>query len=86
MNELLVLGSSSGLPTRNRFPTSIALKTSNQIILLDCGAPVYTLLPRYGENLLDVTAVCISHWHVDHVAGLSLFLSQAMLMKRKAYS
>lgn len=81
-DELLVLGSSSGVPTRRRFPVAYALTVAGKLFLLDCGAPVSTLLYRYGLDPMDVQAVFLSHWHMDHVASLGLFLSQNHLNDR----
>ncbi len=82
-DELIVLGSSSGQPTRRRFASAYALTVAGKLVLLDCGAPVSTLLYRYNLDPLDVQAVFLSHWHMDHVAGLGLFLSQSRLLKRQ---
>lgn len=81
-DELIVLGSSSGLPTRRRFAPGYVLLAAGKLFLLDCGAPVSTLLYRYDLNPLEVEAIFLSHWHMDHVAGLGLFLSQNRLLKR----
>ena len=75
-DELIVLGSSSGTPTKNRFPSAYALRAAGKLFLIDCGAPVSTLLYQYGFEPFDVEAVFLSHWHLDHVAGLGLFLTQ----------
>jgi ribonuclease Z len=83
-DELIVLGSSSGLPTRQRFAPGYALTAAGKLFLLDCGAPVSTLLYRYGLDPLDVEAVFVSHWHMDHIANLGLFLSQSRLLKRSS--
>jgi ribonuclease Z len=81
-DELTVLGSSSGLPTRRRFAPGYALTVAGKLFLLDCGAPVSTLLYRYNFDPIDVQAIFLSHWHMDHVANLGLFLSQNRLRKR----
>jgi ribonuclease Z len=81
-DELIVLGSASALPTQRRFPSAYALKVASKLFLLDCGAPVSTLLFRYGLDPIEVRAVFLSHWHMDHVANLGLLLSQNHLRKR----
>ena len=81
-DELLVLGSSCGLPTQRRFASAYALTAAGKLFLLDCGAPVSSILFQYGLDPLDVQAVFLSHWHMDHVAGLGLFLAQNHLRKR----
>jgi ribonuclease Z len=80
--ELVVLGSSSGAPSPDRFCSAYALVVRNGVYLLDCGAPMCTLLLRAGLEPLSVEALLISHWHVDHVAGLPLLLSQLKLLGR----
>lgn len=81
-DELIVLGSASGLPTRRRFASAYALTVAGKLFLIDCGAPVSTLLYRYNLDPLEVKAIFLSHWHMDHVASLGLFLSQNGLLKR----
>lgn len=81
-DELIVLGSSSAIPTPRRFPTAYALTAAGKLFLLDCGAPVSNLLFQYGFDPMEVRAVFLSHWHMDHVAGLGLFLTQNHLLKR----
>jgi ribonuclease BN (tRNA processing enzyme) len=81
-DELLVLGSSCGLPTWRRFPSAYALTVTGKLFLLDCGAPVSTLLYGYDLDPIEVQAVFLTHWHMDHVANLGLLLSQNHQRKR----
>jgi len=81
-DKLIVLGSASGLPTRRRFSSAYALVAAGKLLLLDCGAPVSTLLYQYDLDPLDVQAVFLSHWHMDHIAGLGLLLTQNNLRHR----
>ncbi len=74
-DELLVLGSSSADPIQRRFSSAYALVVTGRLFLIDCGAPVSNLLYNYGFDAVDVQAVFLSHWHMDHVAGLGLFLT-----------
>lgn len=81
-DQIVVLGSSSGAPTRRRFPSAYALTVAGKLFLIDCGAPASSLLYRYDFDPIDVQAIFLSHWHMDHVADLGLFLSQNRLRKR----
>jgi ribonuclease Z len=81
-DELIVLGSASGLPTKRRFASAYALTAASKLFLIDCGAPVSTLLYRYNLDPLDVQAIFLSHWHIDHVANLGLLLSQNRHLRR----
>ena len=81
-DELIVLGSSSASPTARRFPTSFALKVTDKLFLIDCGAPASSLLYRYGFDPQDVQAIFLSHWHMDHIANLGLFLTHNHNLRR----
>jgi ribonuclease BN (tRNA processing enzyme) len=81
-DELIVLGSASSVPSRRRFPSAYALTVAGNLFLIDCGAPVSTLLYRYELDPMDVHTVFLSHWHMDHVASLGLLLTQNHLRKR----
>jgi|GEM_PF-521630 len=75
-DELIVLGSSSAAPTSQRFPSAYALFVTGKLFLLDCGAPVSTLLYQHGLDPTDIHAIFLSHWHMDHIANLGLLLTQ----------
>jgi len=81
-DELIVIGSASAVPTQHRFPSAYALNVTGKLFLLDCGAPVSTLLYHYNLDPMDVRAVFLSHWHMDHVANLGLLISQNHLCHR----
>lgn len=81
-DQLIVLGSASAVPTKERHPTAFALRVTGKLFLIDCGAPVSSLLYQVGLDPLDVQAVFLSHWHIDHVAGLGPLLIQSHLLKR----
>lgn len=81
MPELLVLGSSAGIPTANRHTTSMALKMNDRLYLLDCGGPVSTALKAMGEDPRRIEAVFISHWHPDHTGGLPMLIQDLQLTR-----
>jgi ribonuclease Z len=43
-------------------------------VLVDCGAPVQTLLRRAGMDVASVELVLITHFHADHTYGLPMML------------
>ena len=81
-SELFILGSASGVPTKNRFCTSIGIRVEGELYLFDCGAPCSTLLYRMGYNPLGLKALFLSHFHADHIADLPL-LVQTLQLKRR---
>ncbi len=81
---LIVLGSSAGVPTAHRFPTALALKVDEALYLVDCGAPVVTLLKALGEDPRAIQAVFLTHWHPDHAASLPMLIQDLQLTGRAA--
>lgn len=83
VDEIFILGSASGVPTKNRFCTSIGVSVNQSLYLFDCGAPCSALLQRNGYNLSNLKAVFISHLHADHVADLPLLVQTLQLKRRR---
>lgn len=81
--ELTILGSSSALPTSNRFPTAHLLKAGERFFLIDCGEGTQMRLKKYGLNPARIHHIFISHLHGDHVFGLFGLLSTLGMMGRK---
>lgn len=70
--QLLFLGTSSGVPTRQRNVSALAL-TFDQAAewwLLDCGEGTQHQLLRTNLSPSKLSVVLISHMHGDHVFGL----------------
>lgn len=84
MAELIILGSGSGLATKDRFSTSIALLTEQHLYLFDCAEPCSALLFRHGIDPLALKTLFISHMHPDHVGGLASLLFSIYLPGRSS--
>jgi ribonuclease Z len=67
--RVTMLGTSGAVPTVERNPTGIALNRDGRRLLFDCGEGTQRQMMRYGTGF-DVTDVCITHTHGDHVLGL----------------
>jgi ribonuclease BN (tRNA processing enzyme) len=80
--ELIVLGSSAGVPTATRFPTALALKVGDALYLVDCGAPVANRLKALGEDPRSIRAVFLTHWHPDHATSLPMLIQDLQLTRR----
>ena len=72
--ELLVLGAGHGVPEPDRFLSSTLLRCGGVYYMIDAGAPVSQLLPRYGIKYSDLRAVFLTHRHGDHTAGVPQLL------------
>ncbi|MBW2976285.1 ribonuclease Z [Candidatus Woesearchaeota archaeon] len=68
--EILFLGTSSMVPTKERNQPSILISYGSEGILIDCGEGTQRQLKIGGVKLTKITKILISHWHGDHVLGL----------------
>ena len=80
--RLSILGSSSALPTSERFPTAHVLSTHERLYLIDCGEGTQMQLRKYKLKFGRINHVFISHLHGDHIFGLYGLLSTFSLMGR----
>ena len=84
MFKVIVLGSSSALPTVERFTTAHVLNVHERFFLIDCGEGTQIQLRRFSVNMSRINHLFISHLHGDHVFGVFGLLSSWNLMGRKA--
>ena len=68
--EILFLGTSSMVPTKERNHSGILIRYKNENILVDCGEGIQRQLKIAGAKLTKITKILISHWHGDHVLGI----------------
>ncbi|MBW8326015.1 MAG: ribonuclease Z [Prolixibacteraceae bacterium] len=80
--QLTILGTSSALPTSNRYPTAQVLHVLGRFFLIDCGEGTQTQMRKYQINLFKINHIFISHLHGDHIFGLIGLISTMMLLGR----
>lgn len=68
--QILFLGTSSMVPTKERNQSGVLISYKNEGILVDCGEGTQRQLKIAGVKLTKITKILISHWHGDHVLGL----------------
>lgn len=68
--EIVFLGTSCMVPTKERNVQAIFLSYGSEGILVDCGEGTQRQMNIAGINRNKVTKILISHWHGDHVSGL----------------
>jgi hypothetical protein len=73
--EVIFLGTAaaSGLP--NHATSSMLLRYGDERVLIDCGNRTLGQLRRAGIDPASITAIVITHWHTDHVAGLPTLIN-----------
>ncbi len=57
-------------PTADRWLSSVLLRYEGDLILFDCGEGTQIPWRRSHWGFRRVRAICLSHWHADHIAGL----------------
>jgi len=71
MIKITFLGTSDAVPTAERNHTSILLEYKDENILIDCGEGTQRQIRKAKLNPCKINRILITHWHGDHVLGLS---------------
>ncbi|MFK7991648.1 MAG: ribonuclease Z [Sandaracinaceae bacterium] len=69
--ELIVLGTSSQVPTRYRNHNGYLLRWDDQGLLFDPGEGTQRQMIYAEATVTQVTKICITHFHGDHCLGLA---------------
>ena len=70
MRELVVLGTASQAPTRQRNHNGYLLRWDDEVILFDPGEGSQRQMLHTGITATDLTRICVTHFHGDHCLGL----------------
>ena len=76
--KITFLGTGCGFPTSTRHCASILLETEGRLYLIDAGAPIVDIFAATGRRVEDIKAVFLSHFHLDHCAGVPQLVDLAM--------
>jgi ribonuclease Z len=79
VRELVVLGTSSQVPTRDRNHNGYLLRWDGQGLLVDPGEGTQRQMLLAGVPASAVTRICLTHVHGDHAYGLPGVLSRMSL-------
>jgi ribonuclease BN (tRNA processing enzyme) len=74
MLNLVVLGSGTSVPHPQRAASAHWLETNSGTLLLDASAPCIHRMAEENLDWVNLDAIWISHFHLDHVGGLAPFL------------
>lgn len=74
MLDVCLLGCGGMAPLPNRRLTSMLIRRNGKMILVDCGEGTQIGIKLLGWGFKDIEALCLTHFHADHVAGLPGFL------------
>jgi ribonuclease Z len=79
MHELVVLGTASQVPTRDRNHNGYLLRWGPEGLLVDPGEGTQRQLTRAGASTSTIRRICITHTHGDHCLGLPGILQRLSL-------
>jgi ribonuclease Z len=68
--ELIFLGTSSAVPSKERNHSAIALKAFGEILLFDCGEGTQRQMAQVKLSPMKINKIFISHLHGDHILGI----------------
>lgn len=80
--EILFLGTSAAVPSKQHSTSCVAVKSGQDIVLLDCGEGSQRQLMLSPFSFMKVRAVLVTHLHGDHVFGLPGLLQTMSLSNR----
>ena len=70
MLTITLLGTAATMPLPDRALTAAVAECGGTASCLDCGEGTQTAARRAGVNLMKMDAVCLTHYHGDHIFGL----------------
>ncbi|MFF4959649.1 ribonuclease Z [Streptomyces sp. NPDC001222] len=79
--ELVVLGTASQVPTRQRNHNGYLLRWDGEGILFDPGEGTQRQMLRAGVAAHDLHRICVTHFHGDHSLGLAGVIQRINLDK-----
>ncbi len=70
MVDVCLLGTGGMMPLPGRYLTSLLIASQGKMILIDCGEGTQVTLKMCGWGFKAIEAICFTHFHADHIAGL----------------
>jgi ribonuclease Z len=68
--KLVILGTSSAVPTKDRNHSAVYLQFSSLAYLFDCGEGTQRQIQKANVSFFKINSIFITHLHGDHVLGL----------------
>ncbi|MFX0548989.1 ribonuclease Z [Hathewaya histolytica] len=75
MIDICILGTGGGIPMPNRFLSASLISYLGRKILIDAGEGTQVSIKIAGTGFKSIDIICITHYHGDHIVGLSGLLA-----------
>ncbi|MBQ2953576.1 MAG: ribonuclease Z [Clostridia bacterium] len=82
MIEMKLIGTNALVPTPERALTAATLSCQGHTILFDCGEGTQSAARKCNAPIWRVDAICLTHYHGDHIFGLPGYLQTMGTMGR----
>jgi ribonuclease Z len=82
MPRLIILGSSNAISSASHENTHMIILGEKRVVMIDSVGNSVRLLERAGVEPNSITDLVLTHFHPDHVSGVSLLLMDLWLMGR----
>ena len=70
MIDVMLLGTGAMVPLPDRWLSSAMMRVGSSLVLLDCGEGTQVAMRQRHWGFRRLDAICLSHLHADHVAGV----------------
>lgn len=83
MLTVSMIGTAATMPLPGRATAAAAMGCCGRWVLLDCGEGTQVAARQAKVNLMKVDAICLTHYHGDHIFGLPGLLQTLGTMERR---
>lgn len=80
--QITFLGTSAGMPTRNRNVSSVHFKFRANNFLFDCGEGTQRQMISHSISIFKINAIFITHLHADHMLGVAGMIQSMNMLNR----
>jgi len=70
MIDICLLGTGALMPLPERRLAALLVRVQGRLLLIDCGEGTQVAIRESGFSLARIDAICITHFHADHISGL----------------